>query len=324
MYSPYVISLGVPKEKLSYLSQNGLCPVLVPGVNGKLLTDQQITTAVSPWYRVLGPRSAIGCAMSHIEVWKMIRDSGAEYGIVMEDDVILVAKFTEKLTVALENVPDDYDILYLGCFGSEGESNFFTVTMSMLGMSNPRSVVNRYIRRPCVALGAHAYVVSQRGVKKLIEKLDGAVYNHIDFCLQDLASKGVLNVYVTTPRIAYQTSTDAGYSENISSCHPSLVQRYLQDIELDKMVRASYIASLSVIRIGDANLNILSIVFCILGIVFASCGIESNWITLFYMFISYSDFYLQPSGIIWIHYILLVLPGILIPYFFRAGFTHCL
>jgi len=312
MYSPYVISLGNPEEKLSYLRQNGLFPVLVPGVNGKLLTDEQITASVSPWHRVFGPKSAIGCAMSHIEVWKMIRDSGEDYGIIMEDDVILEREFTEKLTIALENVPDDYDILYLGCFGSEGESNFFTVTMNMLGMSNPSSVVNRYIKRPCVALGTHAYILSRKGVEKLIEKLDGAVYNHIDYCLQDLASRGVLNVYVTTPRIAYQTSTDAGYSENISSSHPSSVQRYLENIEVDKMVRASYIASLSICRIGDTNLNILSIVFLILGVMFSLCGIGSNWITSFYMFISYSDFYLQPSGIIWIHYLLLILPSLTI------------
>ena len=313
MFRPYVISLGVPTIKLEYLCKNGLDPVLVKGIDGRLLNEEEISHSTTPWYGLLGPKSALGCALSHIKVWKMIEASEEDYGIVMEDDVILEPHFTKKLKEALRSVPKNYDILYLGCFGSESDTNFFTIMMGILGMSNNTEVINKYIKKPKVALGAHGYVVSKKGARKLISILGNRVYNHIDYCLQDLASQGILDVYVTTPRIAYQTSTDTGNSTNVSSTHPSLVCNYLEDIELDKMVRASYIASLSVIRIGDANLSVISIVLLLLGIVFAWIGIKSDAITIIFAIMSYKDITCDktPRSIIWIHYLLFVIPSIL-------------
>jgi glycosyl transferase family 25 len=309
MYSPYVISLKNPEDKLKYLRSHGLRPTWVEGVNGKLLTDDQISDNVNLWYGVFGPKSAIGCALSHIKVWKEIEASGRDYGIVMEDDVILEPQFEEKLTLALKHVPSDYDILYLGCF----DSSFFTNIMGVMGMSNQQEIINKYIKRPRVALGAHAYVVSRQGAEKLIKCLDRNIYNHIDYCLQGLAAKGALNVYVTTPRIAYQTSTDTGDSANISSSHPQMLLNFFDTMEVDKKVRASYIASLSVVRVGDANLNIMSIVFLLLGIVLAMYGIRSNKLTIMFMLVSYRDIMSAkgPQSILWMHYLLFIVPSII-------------
>jgi GR25 family glycosyltransferase involved in LPS biosynthesis len=302
--------LGVPESKLQYLCQNGLDPILVKGVNGKLLDDEEISQNTTSWYGMLGPKSAIGCAMSHIKVWKMIKASDDDYGIIMEDDVILEDNFVKKVNDALRNAPPNYDILYLGCF----DSTFFTITMGLLGMLNKTKVINKFIKKPGVALGAHAYVVSRKGAKKLINNLDKRVYNHIDYCIQDLASQEKLNVYVATPRIAYQTSTDTCQSTNVKSTHPSLVCKHLEDIYIDKGVRAGYIASLSVIRVGDANLNIMSIMLLLVGIVFTWIGIKSDAITILFVLISYKDIICAniPQSIIWIHYLLIVVPSLLV------------
>jgi hypothetical protein len=164
-----------------------------------------------------------------------------------------------------------------------------------------------------VALGAHAYIVSRNGAKKLIENLEGKIYNHIDYCMQDLASKGVLNVYAITPRVAYQTSTDTSKSTNVKSRHPLMLTEYLDMFELDTKVRASYITTLSLMRIGDANVNIMSIVFLILGLILALYKMEINIITIIFVLVSFKDLTCDesPCSIIWIHYFLIVMPSIL-------------
>lgn len=318
MYKAYLITLNNPIEKIEYLKNNGVYPIIVKGVNGKLMSEKEISDNVSNLYKNFGPKSAIGCAMSHLNTWKnFIENTNDEYAIIFEDDIILEKDFIKKLDIVLNNTPNDFDVLYIGCFGCEQNNNFnlFEYLCSLIGMTSEHKKINNYISIPKTAFATHSYILSRKGAKKLIENLDGNIHNHIDFCMQELSSKKKINSYVSTPRLAFQTSTDNSVSENVSSNHPVLINNALNKIYVDKMVRANYLTNMSIARIGNININFFSILFLLLGFLFSFMGLNITNVTLFYLLISLYDICMIKNkndiSIILFHYILLILPIII-------------
>lgn len=70
----------------------------------------------------------IGCAMSHIKLWKQLVESKDDYYIVLEDDIELVDNFKEKLNVTLHHILQNpfSELCFLGHFlwsGKPAKSN---------------------------------------------------------------------------------------------------------------------------------------------------------------------------------------------------------
>lgn len=304
----YIISLD--NVNVCKLKELGLNPVLVRGIDGKNCDKSIIREQVYPLYAAFAPKAAIGCALSHLKVWKLLLESGEESCIVLEDDVVFVSNFSEKLSTLLEKVPKDFDILYLGCFGSENTPNFFTTIMSILGKSREYRKVNDVVFVPEVSLATHAYIVSRKGAEKLLDNLYGKVFNHIDYCIQSLSD---IRVYCARERLAYQTSTDEGKSMNVSSSFPKLVNEILSKIYIDTKVRASYISTLSIARIpGDLNVNIVSVIFLIVGIIAAYNGLYAIEMLIYVILFSIPDILEckdeNDKRIIFLHWFLILLP----------------
>ena len=315
-YITYVISLEQKPPVLDHLYQHNLNPVLVPGVDGRKCDRRRLLRHFHPIYVDHGPRSAQGCAMSHLKVWREFLKSGSEFALIFEDDVVLEPKFTSQLDQVLGQVPEDFDMLSLGCFGSENEPNFFTIVLGILGMTETPQHISERIKIPRIALATHAYVLSRKGASKLLQFLDGKLYNHIDYCIQGLSVNKQIKRYVATPRLAYQTSTDGMISANVSSSHPISITNMLDKIYLDTRVRASYVSSLSVARIGDQVVSVSSLVFLLFGFLLALTNIDVNTISMFYLVLSLPDIWLSKSSndlnTIWFHYLLLVIPTLIL------------
>jgi GR25 family glycosyltransferase involved in LPS biosynthesis len=309
----YIISLKKPFEKKRYLKSHDIDAFWIKGINGKNLDKKVIQKHFTKFYSNYGPRGSIGCALSHLKTWKKFLKSGKDYCIIFEDDVILKKRFIKRFERALENVPSDYDILYLGSFGGIPKSNFFTIIFDILQMSNPIfDQINKYISKPKVALGAHAYVLSRKGAEKLVTFLDKNINNHIDYCIQNLASKDLIKTYTVTPRLAYQTSTDTLKSSNSSNLHPFIITKSLSHFYLDKMVRASYIATVSIMQIYNIYITPITLFFFILSCILAFFEISLQNIILYYIIISLPDIF--QFNLIYTLFHLLIL--IIIPLFF--------
>jgi GR25 family glycosyltransferase involved in LPS biosynthesis len=288
----YIISLKEPVEKIKYLKSQGVKCIWINGINGKTVDKNYIKNHFTKFYSDFGPVGSIGCALSHLKTWKTFLQSNEDYCIIFEDDILLKKNFVKRFKRALKCTPDDYDILYLGSFGGNSESNFFSIIFDFLQMSSLKyNVINKYISKPKVALGAHAYVLSRKGVKKLIELLDNNIDNHIDYCIQNLASKELLTTYTVNPRLAYQTSTNTTNSLNVSNSHPILITQILSYFYLDKMVKASYIATVSVLQIFNLYITPMTLVFFILGCIGSFFNISLKTILSCYLIISFPDIY---------------------------------
>jgi GR25 family glycosyltransferase involved in LPS biosynthesis len=309
----YLISLDEsPKEKLKYLAEFGIYPELIKGVDGKKVSKYETKEAVSAFYYEFGPKSAIGCAIANMNVYKKIVEGDDEYSVIFEDDVVLRdANATNTIEKIVKEAPRDFDIIYLGCFDSE----FFKNVMGLLAMTSKEERISENLVRPAIALGTHAYVVSKQGAAKLLKELYGKVHNHIDYCIQYLYKSGKLNNYEMTPRIAFQTSTDTGVSSMITSttCHPKIVSKYLSSIYVDEMVKASYVATLSVGRLGDIPITVSSIIILLLGVILALQKVSIENITLLFWILSIPDLIdLANLRQIMFHYTLFIMPSLIL------------
>src|SRR5262245_61494069 len=57
---------------------------------------------------------AYGCLQSHLQVVSEARESQAPSVLIFEDDAVLDPDFQSKFAGFIKEVPDDWDILYLG------------------------------------------------------------------------------------------------------------------------------------------------------------------------------------------------------------------
>lgn len=102
-------------------------------------------------------RGAVGCALSHAALWqRLCADEAAQMMLIFEDDASWAPRTLmslETLTNLIRRVPDDWDLLTLGCI--------------------PRKVISAH--DGCLKLKffhqLHAYVVRRRGAQILCHNL---------------------------------------------------------------------------------------------------------------------------------------------------------
>ena len=312
----YIISLQEPTKKMEYLRSFGLEPIWVEGVNGKALSPEAIQQETTSYCKYTCPVSAIGCALAHVKAWREFLMSGEKYGIIFEDDIILEDSFVYGVYNALHHVPDDFDILYLGCFGCDAEnvSSVYKMSGIFYGKNERKGRINDFISVPEYAYAAHAYVLSRKGAQKLIYMMEGKIDDHVDMMLHKLASTGQINTYVTTPRLAYQTSTDSTSSENAKSKYPLLLTDMLHKYEIDRMVRADYLSTTAIQQIGSYIINGITIMFLLLGAIAAVFKIPISYLSICYLLLSVPDLVQrnpENTNVIVVNYFLFILPSIL-------------
>jgi GR25 family glycosyltransferase involved in LPS biosynthesis len=105
---------------------------------------------------------AIGASLSHFKAWKQLKDSSAPAMIVFEDDLHIPADLKDRLETVLSVAPDEWDMIQLQQT-EFGDGSKGCAPMKGASADNPWTV--------CTSLmGAHAYIVSQRGAARLLEK----------------------------------------------------------------------------------------------------------------------------------------------------------
>lgn len=73
--------------------------------------DGETVEKPSHWTHTGG---AYGCLLSHLQVVREARDSGAANILIFEDDAVLDPEFQEKFTRFFKEVPGDWDMLFFG------------------------------------------------------------------------------------------------------------------------------------------------------------------------------------------------------------------
>lgn len=124
--------------------------------------------------RYISNLGEFGCSMSHRAVWADVAKHNYKRVIIFEDDVTLEDDFLRKLSLVMNNLPDDFDVFFLdiGVFLPElNESRFLPPNFWLNKFSNTSSHYYATVKPDNVNLwGLHGYVITCDSAKKLLQK----------------------------------------------------------------------------------------------------------------------------------------------------------
>ena len=76
---------------------------IIDAVNGNELSNKELDSAsyknknlINPWNTKMSP-SQVGCALSHIKIYKKFIQTDYNLALILEDDAVFVQNFSEKL-----------------------------------------------------------------------------------------------------------------------------------------------------------------------------------------------------------------------------------
>jgi GR25 family glycosyltransferase involved in LPS biosynthesis len=125
-------------------------------INNELTLKARYTLKEPSSYDDIRSFGEIGCYLSHTNIWKKIINKNYNNCIIFEDDVI-PNKDYKKIIEYIENVPEDYDIAYLGWW-SRKNMNF----------NNDSIWLSTNFKNEPNVLGLYSYIISNKGAKKLL------------------------------------------------------------------------------------------------------------------------------------------------------------
>lgn len=199
-FSFNVITLYTPDRLLNISEQEKILPNIkinkfraIKGENleqEKLVKEQILTNNfVEPTLKRL---NEIGCYLSHLELLKSLKNSSAEYHIILEDDFkfVLNTNFLSMLNNAINQTKiNSFDIIFLGW--NLSDDNIEKIYWSdNLVKFKPNNIFN----------GTYAYMVNSNSIDKII-KLISKVDMPIDTKYNVLYSLNELDLYWLNPVI---------------------------------------------------------------------------------------------------------------------------
>ena len=133
-------------------------------------------------------RGGVGCYLSHMAVYELIRDGESPFGLIFEDDVIIDKYIFKRLNDVIINVPNDWDMLLLSCHCIVCEKmDMYYDTGKFFWL--------------------HCYLVRKTSVEKIMKYLkSNRIGKQIDSELSDMIGLGILKVYCLKESLCKQGS----------------------------------------------------------------------------------------------------------------------
>mgnify|MGYP000916849277 CR=1 FL=1 len=153
--------------------------------------------------------------IKHIQAYKKIMNSNYKFNLIFEDDVILNEYFNETLYKGLKQLPNNYDMLFIG----SGANLHIPKSMII-----PNKLIYKKSIEPTSWGGNGAtrctdsYLVSKKCAKKLIKYVSKLRENNIkrpsDFWLNEVIRDLKLEIYWLEPTIVIQGTETGKYKSS--------------------------------------------------------------------------------------------------------------
>lgn len=186
---------------------------LRPAVDGRAIT---LTPSL---VKLFGPndffwkKAVMGCALSHLSLYLELASEpeSCENYLILEDDVLLQKNWLEQWKGMAADLPDDYDIVYLGGVLPPNK-NAFEQILEPVNKSWARIRPNQIFGQPTPTRNFHfcayAYILSRKAAQKILEGIGkrGGYHTSADHILGQYHN--TMNVYISIPLLAgcYQDS----------------------------------------------------------------------------------------------------------------------
>ena len=212
----------------------------IPGVYGKELSKTEMVNNSTRVARHFCTKGTIGCYLSHRNFWQRTvelsdpnKEHSTTYQVVLEDDVIVADDFMTKIESIIQELDNcnatkdgNWDVVLLGALGCvhpEGKYGFNRVAAFMAGGGRKPRQVTEHCFVPRRPMGMHAYLLSERGAKKLLRQAWYAS-GHVDVVAWGIQNIDILCVH---PMLANQSmsvpSTIGAVTEGLETRLPKFV-----------------------------------------------------------------------------------------------------
>lgn len=188
----YVISIN--SDRLSAFRSQSVIDALPFTIQDYRGIDGRLVALPSWWPSGAG---AWGCYRSHLNLIEQSLNADTDAVLIFEDDAQFSDNFLDRFEKALNELPQDWDALYLGC-EHLNEHKY------------PARYISSTLVRPGNANRTHAWMISRRGLPKIYKHLceykDWPQRYHIDHRLGQLHERREINVYACLPNLVYQAA----------------------------------------------------------------------------------------------------------------------
>lgn len=155
----------------------------------------------------------IACALSHVKIYEYIKDKNLDKVLILEDDATIVEQNIKYLAETLQQVPLNWEVLYLGhlinndfSFWGKLKYHHLTNLVYQFGFKS-KAVIrkkNTYptpysplLMRQGAHIGTHAYAVRGSAVDKLIKLQKPLKQVAPDLLLMDAIAKKIVDSYTS-------------------------------------------------------------------------------------------------------------------------------
>lgn len=153
----------------------------------------------------------IAVASSHKKIYQYVKDNGFNKVLILEDDAIPVEKNLHLIEKTLTQVPDDWELLFLGHiynndFSFWGRLRYYHFINFLYRIGFRTDAVVRkkksypsdfssLIKKQGGHIGTHAYALHGAGAEILLKKQTPLTHGASDFLTMDAAAKNQIRAY---------------------------------------------------------------------------------------------------------------------------------
>ena len=181
----HIINLERRKDRLLKFKENHevwtkkVC--LRPAYDGKMLKLSPSMAKVFSSNDFLWKKSIMGCALSHLSLWLELANEQpcCENYLILEDDVKFQNGWLEDWKEAAKNIPEDYDVLYLGGVLPPNKSmysNILEPVNSSWSRIMPNQVFGQNEPTRYFHFCNYSYILSRKGAKKILDDISKRGY----------------------------------------------------------------------------------------------------------------------------------------------------
>lgn len=178
----------------------------IPAVNGKTLKLDNKIYELFKNNNFGWKKSAMGCSLSHINIWSSILKESGNYFMILEDDVRFKKDWLKDWNKYAENIPEDAELLYIGGVLPPNMSALpqcLQEINSYWSEIKPNTLFSQ-IPIPLFHFCTYSYIITRKGVEKILGFLrDSEMKSYA--AVDHLLGSPVVNLkkYVSNPLLAF-------------------------------------------------------------------------------------------------------------------------
>jgi len=251
----YVINMDKDKDRLKrfdeQMRRHKISYTRVPGIVGASVGYHEALSGFCNQFCTAGMK---GCALSHRLIWEDMLKNRYENVAIFEDDAVLDENFNAKLRQGWEQLPNDYDIYYLGCDAMCESADVSSKVFNTVLNTHPERVDDN-LNSVSGSVGLHGYIISEKCAKVILE---APIHTHMDLQIYKWINEFNLKGYSVSPVIVNVNETG---DSSIGETFPKLINSLLHPIRVFGTRPLDWVLSENLIQLGWYSFNYILLMF---------------------------------------------------------------